>query len=158
MGVLPLLHRGRWLWKRCKRVIPSLDELHDVLSELFRTYGPLLDIKTGKPLSSEEVWKEAKKVLEQVSLGFVSDPPGIVLYFCIRLCSRSSGDLYDGIRLYRCCQGTNNTKGSVHRTISARFPTSRVSICHAVAWLRAYMRMHNLAVCIPFSHPLSFFY
>ncbi|KAL8277487.1 hypothetical protein RQP46_010117 [Phenoliferia psychrophenolica] len=141
-----LRRNPKWIWQRCKRTIPPPEVLHPLLSELFQTFGPIIDAKKAIPLFNATGWAEAKKVLDTVAEGGVSDPPGIPLYFCIGRCGGASGLLDDGVRLYRCCRGTVATEGGVHRNIRDRFPISGVSVRHAAARLKDYTLYHNLVV------------
>ncbi|KAL8276081.1 hypothetical protein RQP46_011513 [Phenoliferia psychrophenolica] len=108
-----LRRNPQWIWQRCKRTIPPPEVLHPLLSELFQTFGPIIDAKKAIALFNATAWAEAKKVLDTVAEGGVSDPPGIPLYFCIGRCGGSTGLPDDGIRLYRCCRGTVATEGGV---------------------------------------------
>lgn len=109
------LARGpTYLWKRVRRIIPPPDELLPLLSQLFQIFGPLKDAKTGEPLFKDKTaWDDARNVLENVRLGYVSDPPGIPLYF-------KMGQDKDGLPLWRCARGTNATEGGVHQNLHHR--------------------------------------
>ena len=55
------------------------------MEALFKTYGPLKDATTGQPLFTAATWKSAKSVLKLIEAGFLSDPPGIPLYYEVGL-------------------------------------------------------------------------
>jgi hypothetical protein len=100
-----------WLWKRCKRAIPPPEELYSLVKEVYITFGPLHDSKTQKPLFNTHAWKDAGNVLKAIQAGLLSDPPGIPLYFQIRI-DKKNGNL----PIYRCARGTNNAEGGVHHS------------------------------------------
>jgi len=136
-----LRFNARWLWKHCKRVIPPPEELYPIVKEIYKTYGPLLDAKTGQSLFNSQAWKDAGNILKAIQVGLLSDPPGIPLYFQIGL-NKSHGNL----PIYRCAQGTNNAEGGVHHSGRRHLPISGVSACHASARVRDFVLMHNLVV------------
>lgn len=120
--------RRKYCLARCRRYIATIKEITPLLVQLFETYGPMKDAKTGAPLFNKEAWKQAKLVLEIVRDGFLSDPPGVELYYVVRQCGGSDGKLQDGVQVYRCCRGTNMTDagggGGVHKNIRRRFRES----------------------------------
>ena len=75
----------QWIRERCKHIIPAPKKLWLLVSRIFRTYGPLIDPKTKKPLFTTDNWKTAKHVLDLIQNGFLSDPPGIPLYTVVGL-------------------------------------------------------------------------
>jgi hypothetical protein len=50
-----LQFNAKWLWKRCKRIIPPPELLYPLVKEVYTTFGPLLDAKTRKPLFNSHV-------------------------------------------------------------------------------------------------------
>ena len=102
----------QWVRERCKHIIPAPKRLWHLVSHVFRTYGPLIDPRTKKPLFTTDNWKTAKHVLDLIQNGYLSDPPGIPLYTVIGLDKKSGG-----LSLYRCARGTNATEGGVHKHI-----------------------------------------
>lgn len=141
-----ILRRPKYVWARCRRPIPPPEVLHPLLSKLFETFGPLKDAKAGSPLFNAEGWKAAMLLIKDLQEGFVSDPPDVALYSVLGICGGSDGTLRDGVNIYQCCRGTNATEGGVHQNIRRRFPTSGVSVRHAVAHLLDYRLMHSLIV------------
>ncbi|KAJ7742021.1 hypothetical protein B0H16DRAFT_1861405 [Mycena metata] len=87
----------KWLWRHCRRTIPPAEELYPLVHKVFMTYGPLKDAKTGLPLFNTSAWKIAKNILELVKNGYVSDPPGIQLYYCLGFDKKAGG-----LAIYRC--------------------------------------------------------
>ncbi|KAJ7586925.1 hypothetical protein C8J56DRAFT_1051224 [Mycena floridula] len=136
-----LVTRSRWLWKHCKRIIPPPEQLYPLVEQVFRTYGPLKDSKSGLPLFNSTAWGVAKNILELVRKGHLSDPPGICLYFQTGIDSKAGG-----LPIYRCFRGTNNTEGGVHRHIIECLPKWGVSIEHVHACLYDWLLRHNLQV------------
>jgi hypothetical protein len=110
-----------WLWRHCKRSIPPPEILHPLVKNVFHVYGPLKDAKTGLPLFNTAAWGVAKNILDLISKGFISDPPGIALYAQIGVDAKSGG-----LPIYRCMHGTSWTEGGVHTHLRSRLPTSGV--------------------------------
>ena len=136
-----LQSKPKWLWKRCKRVVPPPEELYPAVKEVYTNYGSLLDSATNKPLFNARAWKDASNVLKAIKAGLLSDPPGIALYYQIGV-DKNHGNL----PLYRCARGTNSAEGGVHHSGRRHLPISGVSACHASARLRDFVLMHNLVV------------
>ncbi|KAG9223671.1 hypothetical protein CCMSSC00406_0008554 [Pleurotus cornucopiae] len=67
--------RAKWVWCRCKCIIPPPEELYPLVAAVFEKYGPLKDAKTHLPLFNSAAWAVAKNILELVQKGFISDPP-----------------------------------------------------------------------------------
>ncbi|KAJ7895035.1 hypothetical protein B0H13DRAFT_2339037 [Mycena leptocephala] len=118
---------SQWLWRRCKRIIPPPEELYPLVAAVFATFGHLKDAKSGSWLT-----------LVQLK-GFLSDPPGIPLYYKV------SVDKFD-LDLYRCIRGSNYPEGGVHRHLLSHLPTSGAGIRHANASLKDFICRHNLVV------------
>ncbi|OBZ76307.1 hypothetical protein A0H81_03601 [Grifola frondosa] len=116
-----LLWRSDWVWKRVKRFVPRPDILHH------------------RPLFNDASWEKAANVLENIQMGYYSDPPGIKLYAV-------QGTDHDGLTLYRCIRGTNNVEGGVHQNIAKRFGSYNASPRFAMNLLRDYVLCHNLKV------------
>ncbi|KAJ7182091.1 hypothetical protein C8R46DRAFT_1210641 [Mycena filopes] len=105
------------------------------------TYGPLKDSKTSLPLFNTAAWKIAKNILELIKNGYVSDPPGIQLYYCLGFDKKAGG-----LPIYRCVRGTNIVEGGVHTHLIARLPSRGASVCHMIACLLDFILGHNLRV------------
>ena len=136
-----LQSKPKWLWKRCKRVVPPPEELYPAVKEVYTVYGPLLDSATKKPLFNTHAWKDASNVLKAIKAGLLSDPPGIALYYQIGV-DKNHGNL----PLYWCARGTNSAEGGVHNSGRRHLPISGVSARHASARLHDFVLMHNLVV------------
>ena len=135
-----LKYHPKSLWKLVRRTIPPPEELYDLVANLFQTYGPLKDAITGQPLFNTSAWKSAKSVLKLIQEGYISDPPGIDLYYQVGLDRKT-----DGLPIWRCMRGTNFTEGGVHHSIQHAFPDSSISARHAVNRLADFQLHHNLS-------------
>ena len=131
----------KWLWKRCKRIVPPPEILYPAVEEVYETYGPLLDAATNTPLFNRQAWKDAKNILKSIQLGLLSDPPDIALYFCMGVDKRHAN-----LPIYCCARGTNATEGGVHHSGHRQLPISGGSPRHAVARVQDFVLMHNLNV------------
>jgi hypothetical protein len=107
---------------------------------LFQKYGPLKDAQTGLPLFNAQAWKVAKNILELIKAGYISDPPGVPLYYVIGIAKKS------GLPIYRCWRGTNFTEGGVHRPIRHSLPIGGVSVRHTANRLKDFVFRHNMLV------------
>jgi hypothetical protein len=136
-----LRFNARWLWKRCKRIIPPPELLYPVVKEVFSSYGPLLDSEKKQPLFNAQAWKDAENVLKMIQSGLLSDPYNISLYYQIGV-DKKHGNL----PLYRCVRGTNSVEGGVHHSGRRQLPISGASVHHASTRLRDFVLMHNLVV------------
>jgi len=129
-----------WVWQRVKRYAPAPEILTPRVTQVLQFYGPLLDAVTGQPLFNDSSWEKAKNVIENVRMGYYSDPPGVSLY-------TNRGADPNGLPLYRCLRGTNNVEGGIHQNIIKRFGSYNASPRFAVNLLRDYCLGHNLRVC-----------
>ncbi|KAF8989595.1 hypothetical protein BDZ89DRAFT_974680, partial [Hymenopellis radicata] len=136
-----LRYKSKWLWRHCRRTIPPPETLYPLVHDVFHTWGSLKDAKTGAPLFNAAAWQKAKNILELIRNGYVSDPPGVPLYYCIGLDAQAGG-----LPVYRCFRGTNMTEGGVHTHLRARLPTRSTSVRHMVACLLDFILRHNLLV------------
>ncbi|KAH8109627.1 hypothetical protein DFH11DRAFT_1474484, partial [Phellopilus nigrolimitatus] len=133
--------RPDWLWERVRRYIPQKDILFKLLKELFDCWGNVKCSRTGATLFTAECWKKTKGVLEEVSLGYLSDPPGIPLYVLLH------GDK-NGSPRYRCLRGTNSVEGGVHMVIRRKFGSLNLSVKGADELMSDVRHRHNLDVGI----------
>lgn len=134
-----LLWSSDWVWKRVKRYIPAPEILYPHVSAIFQKYGPLLDATTGQPLFNDAAWEVARHILENIRLGYYSDPLGVTLY-C------SNGVDSNGLALYQCLWGTNNIEGGVHQNITKCFGSYNASPQFAVNLICNYCYTHNINV------------
>ncbi|KNZ75180.1 hypothetical protein J132_04665 [Termitomyces sp. J132] len=128
-----------WLWRRCRCTIPPPEILFPLVHDVFMTWGALKDARTQLPLFNDSAWKTAKNILELIRNGFISDPPGIPLYYIIGL------DM-NGLPIYRCIWGTNSVKGGVHTHLRTMLPSCGASVHHMVTCLLDFILHHNLLV------------
>jgi hypothetical protein len=136
-----VLSKPDWVWQRVKRYVPPPEILVARVHIVLQTYGPLKDATTGLPLFNDASWDKARCVVENIRMGFYSDPPGINLYTIQRQDK-------DGLFIYRCARGTNNVEGGVHQNIIKRFGSYNASPRFAVNLIRDYCLCHNLRVCV----------
>ena len=101
-----LKYQPRYLWKLVWHTILHPELLYDLVAHLFQVYGPLKDSITGQPLFNAAAWKSAKSVLKLIQAGYISDPPGIDLYYQVGLDWKK-----DGLPVWHCMRGTNFTEG-----------------------------------------------
>ncbi|KAG0696824.1 hypothetical protein DFH29DRAFT_1024356, partial [Suillus ampliporus] len=109
-----LLSKPEWVLSRVRRHIPPPEILLPRVADVIRTYGPIKDATTGQPLFNDRAWEIAKHVMENVQLGYYSDPADVDLYFEI-------GKDQHGLMLYRCCRGTNSIEGGIHQNLIRRY-------------------------------------
>ncbi len=109
-----LAENDKWIWRRCRRKIPSPEILLPELEKLFDTFREVQDAVTGVPLFNAAVEKAITNALQHVKSGCLSDIPGVQLYFPI-------GRDKNWLMKYRCIRGTNSNEGSVHQKIIVKF-------------------------------------
>ncbi|KAJ7494155.1 hypothetical protein FB451DRAFT_1551319 [Mycena latifolia] len=136
-----LRYKPKWLWRHCRRTVPPPEELYPLVHRVFMLYGPLKDAKTGLPLFNAAAWKIAKNILELVRNGYVSDVPGVVLYYLLGFDAKAGG-----LPIYRCIRGTNMVEGGVHTHLRVKLPSRGASVRHMVACLLDFVLRHNLTV------------
>jgi len=117
-----LKYQPKYLWHLVRRHAPPPEKLYKLVYTVFKTYGPLKDALTGQPLFTPLAWKSAKNVLKLVEAGYMSDPPGVSLYYDVGLDCKENG-----LTVWHCIHGTNFTEGGVHHSIQACFPDSVIS-------------------------------
>lgn len=131
-------YRPTWLWRRCRRSIPPPEHLYPIVLEVFKTWGPLKDAKTGRPLFNTSAWAASKNILELIRQGYVSDPPGIPLYSQITIDK-------DGLPIHRCHRGTGGTE-NWHTHLRRHLPDSGVGLEHMDCRIKDVVTVHNLIV------------
>ena len=92
-----------------RRVLPP-SMLYWRVRAVYATYGPVRDATTGKPLFNDAAWKKAKRVLEEILAGHVSDPPGESFYSQKLDCYGEAVSNKHGLPVYSCERGTNSTE------------------------------------------------
>ncbi|KAI9249771.1 hypothetical protein BDA99DRAFT_217405 [Phascolomyces articulosus] len=128
-----------WVLRRCKRYVPKPEELYAAVQNLFAEYGELRCIRSNRPLFDQVAWQQARRVLEAIRFGEVSDPPDISLYF-------QTGVDRNGFPLYRCSRGTNSLEGGVHQNIIRKFSTFGAGPHLTDCALADYRLRHNINV------------
>ncbi|KAG6856426.1 hypothetical protein H0H87_004552 [Tephrocybe sp. NHM501043] len=136
-----LKYKSNWLWRHCRRTIPPPEVLYPLVHEVFQTWGPLKDASSYLPLFTPALWKQAKNILELIRNGFLSDPPGVSLYYVIGF-DKNAG----GLPIYRCVRGTNSVEGGVHTHLRAMLPSCGASVRHMIMCLLDFILRHNLLV------------
>ncbi|KAG6818631.1 hypothetical protein H0H93_003310 [Arthromyces matolae] len=133
--------KPNWLWRHCRRTIPPPEILYPLVHDIFMTWGPLKDAKSHVPLFTPSLWKVAKNILELIRNGYLSDPPGVALYYIIGLDKKAGG-----LPIYRCLRGTNLVEGGVHTHLRSMLPSCGASVRHMITCLRDFILRHNLLV------------
>jgi len=87
---------------KSRRSIPSPALLLSSTKKVFDLYGHQVDLKTGKPLFSQECWAAVKRGQDHIEHGCLSDCPSVELYY-------SSAN--DERKNLRCARGTNALEG-----------------------------------------------
>ncbi|EIW52507.1 uncharacterized protein TRAVEDRAFT_24023 [Trametes versicolor FP-101664 SS1] len=123
-----ILSDPAWVLRRVRRYVPPPEILLPRVTAVIKTYGALKDSVTGQPLFNQRAWDISANILENVRMGYYSDPPGLQLFYQI------GQDKY-GLTLYRCCRGTNDVEGGVHQNLIRRFTSFNISPRHAVGTL-----------------------
>jgi hypothetical protein len=110
--------------RHVRRFIPSRKLLAKRLEALFNAYkGIICSTASGKghrPFFSKDAIEMADRLLDTAHRGFLSDPPGISLYY-------QMGIDKDGLPLYRTVRGTNSVEGGVHMAIRRVFGSLQAS-------------------------------
>ncbi|SCZ98100.1 BZ3500_MvSof-1268-A1-R1_Chr3-3g06572 [Microbotryum saponariae] len=109
------------LWRRVRRWIPPPSVLEPLIREVFEKFGALIDAKTTQPLFNKAAHEAAKRCLEAIRKGQVSDPVGIELTPTVGL-----------------------AEDQTERRMTV--PKSGVTPYHANACLSDYVLVHNSTV------------
>ncbi|KAJ6470658.1 hypothetical protein C8R47DRAFT_1148854 [Mycena vitilis] len=120
--------------RRIRRYIPRRDVLVRRVETLFSAYADIRcsTKKTRGSFFSDEAKEMAKSLLETARKGYLSDPPGIPLYYLM-------GTDRDGLKIYRTVRGTNSIEGGVHMVVRRIFGSLRASPelaeCILINWI-----------------------
>ena len=108
--------------RRIRRLIPPREILARRLRLLFDGYKGITCTANGhkKPFFSKDACAMADRLVEAATLGFLSDPSDIVLYYRM-------GKDKDGLNIYRTIRGTNSVEGGVHMTVRRVFGSLQAS-------------------------------
>ncbi|KAJ7222208.1 hypothetical protein GGX14DRAFT_558304 [Mycena pura] len=123
------------LHRRIRRYIPSPEKLVKDLLVLFSCFQDIRDAD-GKKFFSKDARKQAAALIETAQLGFLSDPPGMAVYYWIG-CDK------DGLKLYRTVRGTNSVEGGVHKQIRRIFGSLHASLALTEAILGNWFHRRN---------------
>ena len=92
-----------------------------------------------KPFFSKDACAMADHLVEAATLGYLSDPSDIALYFRI-------GKDKDGLHIYHTIRGTNSVEGEVHMTVCHVFGSLQASPKLAECLLLNWILHHNCTV------------
>ena len=108
--------------RRIRRLIPPREILAQRLRLLFDGYKGIICTANGhkKPFFSKDACAMANRLVEAATLGYLSDPSDIALYFRM-------GKDKDGLHIYRTIRGTNSVEGGVHMTVRRVFGSLQAS-------------------------------
>jgi hypothetical protein len=136
--------KAKALNQRIRRYIPSRQILSQRLQKLFDAYADMQcsTKKTRGAFFSDEAKEMVKRLLETVKLGYLSDPPGISLYYL-------KGKDRDGLNIYRTIRGTNSIEGGFHMAVRRIFGSLRASPELAECLLINWILRRNHRVCLP---------
>jgi hypothetical protein len=111
------------LHRRIRRQIPLREILAQRLQLLFNGYKSVVcSTRQGhkQQFFSKEAEEMSERLLQTARLGFLSDPPGIPLYY-------KMGTDKDGLTIYRTIRGTNSVEGGVHMAVRRVFGSLQAS-------------------------------
>ena len=129
--------------RRIRRYIPPRDILVPRLETLFNGYRNVIcTAQTGraKYFFSKDALEMSERLLDTARRGFLSDPPGIPLYYRM-------GIDRDGLTVYRTIRGTNSVEGGVHMAVRRVFGSLQASPELAECLLLNWMLRRNKTVC-----------
>ena len=129
----------QWILSRVRRYVPPPEILFSRVAAVMKTYGPLKDATSGEPLFNGKCWDAVKNLLEHLQNEYYSDPPDVPLFY-------ENGTDRNGLKLYRCCRGTNDVEGGVHQNLIRYFESFNVSPRRAINMILAYCVRHNMQV------------
>jgi hypothetical protein len=112
----------RWFARRVPRVVLPPSKLYYRVRAVYSFYGYQRDGKTNSPLFNALCWEKAKGVLSDILLGYASDPPYAQFYYQSRDARGALATDSDGLVLYDCCRGTNDTE-CFHKQLLASIGT-----------------------------------
>lgn len=130
--------------RRIRRYIPPRSILVDRLKILFDGYKDIICSKKSgrsRPFFSKDANEMAQRLLETARRGFLSDPPGISLYYKM-LTDK------DGLTIYRTIRGTNSVEGGVHMAVRRVFGSLQASPELAKCLLLNWILRRNCKVCL----------
>lgn len=120
--------------RRIRRYIPGRVVLLNRLETLFKAYENIqCSTKKGRgSFFSDDAKEMVLHLLDTVRKGYLSDPPGIPLYYLM-------GKDRDGLNIYRTVRGTNSIEGGFHMVVRRIFGSLRASPelaeCLLINWI-----------------------
>ena len=116
-----LFYNPKFFLKRVERFVPPPDILYWRVRSVFVVFGDRKDSKTNVPLfRNKKMWDQAQNILNDIEMGYYSDPPGVDFYhYIVKDDGTVKTDKY-GIKLLRCTRGTNSVENT-HRQYSTTF-------------------------------------
>ena len=70
-----LFYKPTFFKYRVKRIAPVVPHLYWAVRAVYVTFGNKKDSQTGEPLFNDDAWTEANQLLDEIKLGFYTDPP-----------------------------------------------------------------------------------
>ncbi len=98
------------------RYIPPASLLYFRVRAVYVLFGDMRDRKTNKPLFNKKAWNSAKNVLDEILLGYYSDPPGVQWYTKRLKKNGAVATNKYGMDLLDCSRGTNRVE-SFHKDL-----------------------------------------
>lgn len=128
--------------RRIRRYIPEPAVLLVRLEALFNAYENI-QCSTKKGCASffpDEAKEMVQNLLQTAREGYLSDPPGIPLYYLM-------GKDRDGLNIYRTVRGTNSLEGGFHMVVRRIFGSLQASPELAECILINWILRRNMRVC-----------
>jgi hypothetical protein len=141
-----LYYRPGFFSKRVERTCLPNKQLYFRVRAVIVTFASKLDSKSGKSLFNNEAFKQWNNILNEILLGYYSDPPDHSFYsFDLDSEGRPKQDKY-GLQIIRSSRGTSDVE-NVHRQYSTTFDNiAGVELATALLDERAHR--HNIHVQI----------
>ena len=116
-----LYYNPKFFLKPVERFVPPPDILYWRVRSVFVIFGHRKDLKTGVALfRNKKMWVQAQNILDDIEIGYYSDPPGVDFYHYIVNEDGAIKTDKHGIKLLRCTRGTNSVENT-HRQYSTTF-------------------------------------
>ncbi|KAL6304043.1 hypothetical protein BKA93DRAFT_749988 [Sparassis latifolia] len=104
-----VLWKSDWVWQRVRCLVPPPEILLQRVTDVFDACRPAVDATTRQPLFNEASWEKARNVLENIRLGYYSDPPGMKMYIIDR-----TDDASEALTMSKAV-GTHNRTGKDYK-------------------------------------------
>lgn len=109
-----------YIAQRVRRKVPPPDILHHRLKAVYNFFKDKEDSRTKCPLFNDRARAKFESVLELAKNGFLSDPPGLLMYVPKTDINGKIMIDKDGLTLYRSLRGTSNLE-SLHQYLTTSF-------------------------------------